>query len=118
MFQFLNEVFSSSLCLSPISLKADYQAVASLRRFGFASEVIRRGWATSRLMEGFGRLILSKDRFVTEYLRYWEGRSSSFLHSLLHALVSFLGEGWELGNGSTMWLHMILARSCEERKEN
>nr|UJQ92472.1 MAG: putative RNA-dependent RNA polymerase [Mitoviridae sp.] len=105
VFQFLSEVFKESLCLSPISLKADFQAVTFLSRFGFAAEAIRRGWASSRAVEGFGRLILSKDQFVSEIQRVREGRSSSFCYSLLYALATFIGGGWDLGK----WLHNVVA---------
>ncbi|AVA17451.1 RNA-dependent RNA polymerase [Gigaspora margarita mitovirus 3] len=106
VFQFLSEVFRGGECLSPLSFRADYQSKTFLERFSFAATAVSRGWSSGLAMEGFGRLILSKDQFLSEIHRYRNRRPSAFIYSLLFALVTFAGEaGWALGS----WLHNVVA---------
>lgn len=105
-FQFLSEVFKFDTCLSPLSLKNDFQAITFLERFSFAASAVNRGWGTALAMEGYGRLILNKDQFLIANTDARVGKASAFIYSLLYALVTFVGDGgWGVGK----WLYNVVA---------
>jgi hypothetical protein len=110
VFQYLSEFFKKEVCLSPLTLKNDFQSISFAKRMEFAQKAIKRGWSTRSGFFGHLRFLLNKDKYV-EAIENVVGRkkAGSLAYSMLYALAVLIRdpESWDIGE----WIHNVVSHN-------